>query len=107
MALVSTTTCCTWRDLDRASDTLAGNLLDLGLHPGDRVASLMPNRTALIIHYIACMKSGLISVPLNYRYTIPEIDHALQVSDASILLAHTEREGDLVSSRLVRELSHG
>ena len=45
MALVSTATHCTWRDLERASDNLAGNLLGLGLSPGDRVASLS-NRTA-------------------------------------------------------------
>jgi acyl-CoA synthetase (AMP-forming)/AMP-acid ligase II len=104
MALVSTTTCCTWRDLNRASDNLAGNLLDVGLQPGDRVASLMPNCAALIIHYIACMKAGLVGVPLNYRYTTPEIDHALEVSEASILLADAGRERELARSRRVPEL---
>jgi acyl-CoA synthetase (AMP-forming)/AMP-acid ligase II len=101
------TTCSTWRDLDKASDNLAGNLLDVGLQPGDRVASLMPNRAALTIHYMACMKAGLVGVPLNYRYTTPEIDHALDVSEASILLAHAERERDLAGSRRVPELQHG
>jgi long-chain acyl-CoA synthetase len=107
MALVSTATHCTWRDLDRASDNLAGNLLGMGLSPGDRVASLMPNRTALIIHYIACMKSGLVGVPLNYRYTVSEIDRALEVSEASVLLAHGERERELAGSPLARELPRG
>jgi long-chain acyl-CoA synthetase len=107
MALVSTTTRRTWRDLDKMSDNLAGNLLDLGLSPGDRVASLMPNRAALIIHYIACMKSGLVGVPLNYRYTVPEIDRALGVSGASILLAHAERAEELIGSSQVRELPRG
>jgi len=107
MALVSTATRCTWQDLERASDNLAGNLLGLGLSPGDRVASLMPNRVALMIHYIACLKSGLVGVPLNYRYTIPEIDHALEVSEASILLAHAERERELAGSRRVLELPRG
>lgn len=106
-ALVFANTCCTWRALDRASDNLAGSLLDVGLRPGDRVASLMPNSIALIIHYIACMKAGLVGVPLNYRYTTPEIDHALEVSEASILLAHGKRELDLASSRRVPELRHG
>ena len=66
VALVSTAMRCSWLDLDRASDNLAGNYLALGLRPGDRVASLMPNRVALMIHYLACMKSGLVGVPLNY-----------------------------------------
>jgi len=68
-----------WRDLDAASVRLAGNLLGLGLKPGDRVASLMPNRDALVIHYLACLKAGLVATPLNYRYTAREIDHALEV----------------------------
>ena len=107
IALVSSTTRHTWRDLDKMSDNLAGNLLDLGLSPGDRVASLMPNRAALIIHYIACMKSGLVGVPLNYRYTIAEIGRALAVSGASILLAHAERAQELIGSSRVRELPRG
>ena len=55
----------------------------MGLRRGDRVASLMPNRPALIALYLACMKAGFAATPLNYRYQPPEIDHALAVSDAS------------------------
>jgi len=58
-ALISLDTRHTWRELDESSTRLARNYLALGLKPGDRIASLMPNRTALIVHYIACMKSGL------------------------------------------------
>ena len=66
------------------ANRLAANDLALGLKPGDRFASLMPNRT----HYLACFKAGLGLTPLNYRYTPPEIDHALAVSGASSILAH-------------------
>jgi acyl-coenzyme A synthetase/AMP-(fatty) acid ligase len=59
----------------------------------------MPNRPALIIHYLACLKAGLVAVPLNYRYTPPEIDHALEVSGASLLLHHAERDNDIGASR--------
>jgi acyl-CoA synthetase (AMP-forming)/AMP-acid ligase II len=106
-ALASAEDRLTWRELDRVSSRLALNLLGLGLRPGDRVASLMPNRTALIIHYLACMKAGLVATPLNYRYTPPEIDHALEVSGAAILLAHAEREADLAASRLAGQLPRG
>jgi hypothetical protein len=71
----------------------------LGLKPGDRVASLTPNRIALIAHYLACLKAGLVTTPLNYRYTAPEIDHALIVSGAKIMLAHAERANDLAASK--------
>jgi len=77
---------------------LAAGLLGLGLEPGDRVASLMPNRWSLIVHYLACFKAGVVAVPLNYRYTPVEIDHALRVSGARVILAHAERDRDLADS---------
>ena len=106
-ALVSRRRRWTWRALDSVSTRLAGNYLDLGLAPGDRIASLMPNRTELMVHYLACMKCGLVAVPLNYRYMAPEIDHALEVSEAKALLAHDERREDLAASTLAGKLPLG
>jgi acyl-CoA synthetase (AMP-forming)/AMP-acid ligase II len=59
----------------------------------------MPNRTALIAHHLACLKAGLVATPLNYRYTPPEIDHAVDVSGARIILAHAERMADIAGSK--------
>lgn len=106
-AIVSLATEWTWRDLEATSTSLARNLLSFGLKPGDRVASLMPNRTAQILYYVACIKAGLIAVPLNYRYMPPEIDHALEVSGAVAMVAHAERDADLAKSRLVPDLPLG
>jgi long-chain acyl-CoA synthetase len=107
MALVFAEGGHTWRELDLASDRLAANMLELGVRRGDRVASLMPNRNVLIIHYLACFKAGFVATPLNYRYMPPEIDHALEVSEASILLAHAERDQDLAVSQRVGGLPLG
>jgi acyl-CoA synthetase (AMP-forming)/AMP-acid ligase II len=107
LALICADTRWTWRTLDDLSDRLAVSLLGLGLNPGDRVASLMPNRPALVVHYLACFKAGLVATPLNYRYMAPEIDHALAVSEARALLAHVEREEDLAASQLARQLPLG
>ncbi len=106
-ALISLDTRLTWRELDEASTRLAQNYLALGLKPGDRIASLLPNRASLIVHYLACMKVGFVAVPLNYRYMIPEIDHALEVCGASALLAHAERKQDLSDCKNVSKLSLG
>src|SRR5438874_9200404 len=107
LALISTQTRWTWSTLDDLSDRLAVSLLGLGLQPGDRIASLMPNRPALIVHYLACFKAGLVATPLNYRYMAPEIDHALAVSEARALFAHVERQEDLAASQLARQLPLG
>lgn len=62
----------------------------------------MPNRVDLVVHYLACFKAELIATPLNYRYTATEIDHALRVSGARVLLAHDLRPGDFASLRVCR-----
>jgi long-chain acyl-CoA synthetase len=107
VAIVSTKRALSWRELDRASAALAGGYRGLGLEPGDRLASLMPNRVDLVVHYLACFRAGLIATPLNYRYTAREIDHAMEVSGARALLAHVERAADVASSELVAALELG
>src|SRR5919106_6683058 len=107
VAIVSARRALTWRELERASAALAGGYRGLGLEAGDRVASLMPNRVDLVVHYLACFRAGLIATPLNYRYTAREIDHALEVSGADVLLAHVERAEDVVASELAAALELG
>ena len=103
-ALVSAERAMSWRELEDEAERLAGGYRAMGLEPGDRIASLMPNRDALVVHYLACFKAGLVVTPLNYRYTHLEIDHALEVSGAKALLAHEERAEDVAASRLAGEL---
>ena len=100
IAISSAVRALSWRELDKAGAALAGGYRGLGLEPGDRIASLMPNRVDLVVHYLACFRAGLIATPLNYRYTDREIDHALEVSGARVLLAHVERAEDVAASRL-------
>jgi long-chain acyl-CoA synthetase len=53
------------------------------------------------------VKAGLVATPLNYRHTFREIDHALDISGASAMLAHAERAEDLAASELVPRLPLG
>lgn len=107
VALLSNRRSLTWRELEEASSRLAAGYLGLGLALGDRLASLMPNRVDLVVHYLACFKAELIATPLNYRYTATEIDHALSVSGARVLLAHVERAADIEASALAGGLELG
>ena len=106
-AIVSAERSISWRELEERSAALAAAYRGLGLERGDRVASLMPNRIGLVVHYLACFKAGLVVTPLNYRYTHREIDHALAVSGARVLLAHGERGEDLAAAELVGRLPLG
>jgi long-chain acyl-CoA synthetase len=107
IAMVSIVRSMTWVELEHESSALACGYGRLGLSEGDRIASLMPNRIDLVVHYLACFKAGLVATPLNYRYTYREIDHALQVSGADALLAHVERDEDVAASALTAGLRCG
>jgi acyl-CoA synthetase (AMP-forming)/AMP-acid ligase II len=107
LAVISHDVRWTWRELDDISSRLAAGFAQLGLEPGDRVASLMPNRPAQIAFYVACFKGGFVATPLNYRYMAPEIDHALAVSKARALFHHAERAHDLEASSLASRLPAG
>ena len=87
-----------WIDLEESCNALARRYHWMGLRPGDRIASLMPNSLELLIHYLAGLRCGLVLTPLNYRYTVPEINHALEISGARCLLHHCERQCDVDAS---------
>lgn len=106
-AVVGVERTLTWRALDDAAGRLAAGYASLGLKRGDRVASLVPNRLELLVHHLACLRSGLVLTPLNYRYTWREVDHALEVSGAAALVAHAERAEDVAASRLAGALPRG
>ena len=89
-----------WAELEQSCHALANHYLSIGLRSGDRIASLMPNSLELLIHYLAGLRCGLVLTPLNYRYTVPEINHALEVSGARCLIHHCERQEDVEGSNV-------
>ncbi len=106
-ALQDLTHAISWADLECQAEQLARAYRRLGLQRGDRLASLIPNRVELIVHYLAGLRSGLVLTPLNYRYVPPEIDHALTVSGAAALVFHGERLADVQASTVAGRLPLG
>lgn len=97
-ALITSEGNWSWQQLEHASGCYANRLMALGLKTGDRIASLLPNCAAHVIHYLACFKAGFVATPLNYRYTSSEIDHALRVSGARAILVHSDRRLEIGTS---------
>ena len=89
-ALCTVEATLSWHELNQRCAVLSDRYRALGLEPGDRVASLLPNRLDAVLHVLACLRAGLVAAPLNYRYRSPEIDHALRLSGARLLLFHAE-----------------
>ncbi|HLN70931.1 MAG TPA: long-chain fatty acid--CoA ligase [Streptosporangiaceae bacterium] len=76
----------TYRQLDQASDRLAGSLVAVGIKPGDPVALQLPNIPQFLISYFGILKAGGIVVPLNVMLKAPEVAFHLGDSGARLLI---------------------
>ena len=80
----------TFGDLHARSNRLAHALARRGLRAGDRVAVYLSNRVEFVDLLLACVKLGLVLVPINILYREREIAHIL--GDARPELVVTTRE---------------
>jgi malonyl-CoA/methylmalonyl-CoA synthetase len=70
----------TFGELDARSDRVARLLSHRGFAPGDRLGFFLPNCVEFIDLFLACVKLGVIVVPINVLYREREIGHI--VADA-------------------------
>jgi malonyl-CoA/methylmalonyl-CoA synthetase len=80
----------TFGDIERRSNRVAHALRARGLTKGDRLCVYLGNRIELIDIYLACVKLGVIFVPINILYRDREIAHI--TNDAEPRLVITEAE---------------
>src|SRR5271154_2379720 len=80
----------TFGEIDARSDRMASALAVRGLVRGDRLCVYLANRIELIDLYLACVKLGVIFVPINILYREREISHI--VADAEPKWMITEHE---------------
>lgn len=72
------------------SDALAAALHGMGIEPGDRIALNLPNWPEYVVALFAAAKLGSVVVPLNPRYTTPELQYMLRHSEAvTVVTAET------------------
>ncbi|MBN2906259.1 MAG: malonyl-CoA synthase [Rhodobacteraceae bacterium] len=77
-------------------------LTDLGLSPGDRLAVQLEKSPHMLAVYVACLRAGVIFLPLNTAYTPHEASYFLENSGARLMLCDGARQADLkpISARL-------
>lgn len=79
----------TYAELDRASDSLAAGLVELGVQKGDRVAIVMPNSTAFVISFFAILKAGGVVAATNPTYPDEKMQFQINDSDARVVICLT------------------
>jgi bile acid-coenzyme A ligase len=83
---------CTWRELDRRSDQVAGALAERGLGFGDRLGLGLRNSIEFVFSTLAAWKLGATPVPI--RWDLPEWEFARlrDVVDAKVFLGTDDME---------------
>jgi long-chain acyl-CoA synthetase len=100
-----------WAELDERVDAYARGLTALGLEPSAghpaRIAVALPNTVEFAVAYLATLRAGLVSVPLNPGYTGPELAHLLGESGARVLIGTDDVVAEVTSIRdALPDLTH-
>ncbi|MFT7049403.1 MAG: O-succinylbenzoate-CoA ligase [Halioglobus sp.] len=76
--------------LNQRCNRIANALVERGVKPGDRVATLLKNGIEFIETYFAVAKIGAVLVPVNWRLVANEISYILSDATATALLYDTD-----------------
>src|SRR6476646_4560769 len=71
----------TFGDIDARANRMAAELASRGLRRGDRLAVHLANRVEFIDLYLACVRLGVIFVPMNVLYRERELRHIVSDSE--------------------------
>src|SRR6202012_4678256 len=77
----------TYGEMDESSARIAGLLGKLGVRPGERVTVQVDKSPEALFLYLACLRAGVIYMPLNSGYTAAELDYFLSDAQPSLVVS--------------------
>src|SRR5580700_5406813 len=80
----------TFGEIDERSDRMAAFLTQHGFVQGDRLGVQLANCIEMIDIYLACIKLGLIFVPVNILYRDREVAHIVADAEPKLFISSTE-----------------
>ena len=80
----------TYPELNKRANKLAHSLVSLGLKKGDKIAVLLENSIEIVEAYLAAAKTGMVIVPVHFRFVGREIKNIIDNSDAKAFVVHDE-----------------
>jgi malonyl-CoA/methylmalonyl-CoA synthetase len=81
----------TFGEIDRRADATARLLAARGIGAGDRLAFFLPNRLELLDLFLACVRLGVIAVPMNALYREREVAHLVEDSAPKVVVTTADR----------------
>lgn len=76
----------TFGEIDTMSAAFAGALFAAGAKPGDRIAVQVEKSAENVALYLACLRAGLVYLPLNTAYTPVEIAYFIEDAEPSVFI---------------------
>jgi len=104
VALIDGTRRYTYSDIDRLTDNLALNLLDVGLKPGDRVVPTLPNVAEFVVLYFALQKVGGIPIAALVSHRHSEISQFVKIAQATACI-YPERSGEFAFGPVIKRIA--
>ena len=93
----------TYAELDRVTNNLALNLLEIGLKPLDRVVPTLPNVHEFVLLYFALQKLGAIPIAALATHRYAEISQFVSLSGATTCV-YPEASGDFCFSPIIERI---
>lgn len=81
----------TYADLLAETGRMANALMRLGLHKGDRLLLQVEKSEAVLTLYLACLRAGVVFLPVNPGYTMAETTHFLTDAEPALVLFDDDR----------------
>ena len=85
----------TFGDLHAQSAQMANWLQSQGLKPGDRVMVQVEKSVPALIFYLACLRAGVVYVPLNTAYQSAELAYFMENAEPSVFIADPAKADSL------------
>jgi malonyl-CoA/methylmalonyl-CoA synthetase len=85
----------TWGDLEERTARYANLLLERGLQRGARVAVQVEKSPEALFVYLACLRAGLVYLPLNTAYQRGELEYFLGDAEPAAVVCRPGSEADI------------
>jgi malonyl-CoA/methylmalonyl-CoA synthetase len=94
----------TFGEVDERADRMAAALESRGLKAGDRLLVQLPNSVDFLDIFLACIRLGVIFVPVNVLYKEREVHHIVRDAAPSLCVVATELRANMPAEANVVEL---
>ncbi|HXV07846.1 MAG TPA: malonyl-CoA synthase [Burkholderiales bacterium] len=84
-----------WRALQEQTARFAALLRSLGLQRGDRVAAQVEKSPQSLFLYLACLRAGVVYLPLNTAYQRAELSYFLSDAQPRVVVCRPQSEAEV------------